>query len=167
MLNLPRDLHNIVQSMVSGRERIEMWMIEHNITKHTSKAVRDQLLTWYMDDRTDTEPSTLVRISTSTTLQTKLPDGIESVVFICPWVESVPDGWLHNNRSLKRVHFADLSSLTTIGNNWMSMCSKLVSVNFSGLSNLTTVGEYWMNGMSNNHFFNEEPRRKFRLCRAS
>ena len=48
MLNLPRDLQNIVQSMVPGRERIEMWMIEHNITKRTSKAVRDQLLTWYM-----------------------------------------------------------------------------------------------------------------------
>ena len=57
MLNLPRDLQNIVQSMVPGRERIEMWMIEHNITKRNSKAVRNQLLTWYMDDRTNTEPT--------------------------------------------------------------------------------------------------------------
>ena len=74
----------------------------------------------------------------------ELPDGIESVVFLCPWVESVPDGWLSNNRSLKRVHFADLSSLTTIGHDWMSGCSELVSVNFSGLSSLTTVSNHWM-----------------------
>ena len=56
-MNLPRDLQNIVQSMVPGRERIEMWMIEHNITNRNSQEVRTQLLKWYMDDRTDTEPT--------------------------------------------------------------------------------------------------------------
>ena len=135
-MNIPTDVQTIVQSMLSGRDRIELWMVWNNITNRTNKAVRNQLLKWYMRDRTDTEP-TLVRLSTSKTLQPKtLPDGVESVVFICPWVESVPDNWLKNNRSLKRVHFADLSSLTTIGHNWMSGCSKLVAVNFSGLSNL-------------------------------
>ena len=99
-----------------------------------------------MDERTDTTNQTIERISTSTTLQTKLPKGIESVVFICPWVESVPDHWLSSNSSLKRIHFADLSSLTTIGNDWMSGCTALVSVNFSGLANLTTVGHNWKVG---------------------
>ena len=126
-MNLPTELQNIILSMFTGRERIELWMKWKNITDRKSTAVHTRLLQWYMDKRTDTDEQTLIHISSPTILQTKLPKGIESVVFIYPWVESVPDHWLSSNSSLKRIHFADLSSLTTIGNNWMSGCSNLVA----------------------------------------
>ena len=81
MIGLPIDLQNIVQSMLPGRERIEMWMVQNKITGRGSHdAVITELLRRYITHTEVLDPSLhVVRISTSKTLGMDIPDGVESV----------------------------------------------------------------------------------------
>jgi hypothetical protein len=54
--------------------------------------------------------------------------------------------WMTRMCSLTHVHFADMSSIESVGSNWMSGCYSLVSIDFRGLPHLNTVGHIWMYG---------------------
>ena len=66
------------------------------------------------------QPRTLILVCLHTTVdvtQIDLPDSVKRVVFICPWLQHIQNGWLLGHEYLQRVVFRDLSSLKTIGNN--------------------------------------------------
>ncbi len=102
-MGLPIDLQNL-----PGREHIEMWMVQNKITRRGSHdAVITELLRRYIGHTEVLDPSLhVVRISTSKTLSMYIPDGVESVTFICPGVESVPP-FIENSALCRSVEFDD------------------------------------------------------------
>ena len=58
MMGLPIDLQNIVQSMLPGRERIEMWMAQNKLTRRGSPdVVMTELLRRYITHTEVLDPS--------------------------------------------------------------------------------------------------------------
>ena len=130
-----------MSASITGRESIDKWILQQKIQSRLDQRVYAELHTRHY------KPGCGIVICLETVFpEVQHLDLIDTVTFVCPWVESVPMNWLAGFRTWKHINFADISSLRTVGNGWMYGCTTLESVNFTGLSSLTTVGDMWLAG---------------------
>ena len=139
-MSLPDDVDRLVQSMLTGKERIELWMLRQGIKSRRDPRVEAEL-------RRIHQGCGPVIISVETELpRLDASEWGDSITFVCPWVEHIGHDWLRKWDRLERVDFAEMSSVVTVADDWLLGCSSLTSVNFRGMSSLLTVGDSWMLG---------------------